>query len=111
MQVVEYFSHLSLECISRRFFFYIQSSVLHRAIWATWSFSHNKEVARLKELKASGEKVALAGDGRYDSVGEDPHRCEGKYNPFSCYRVLCPLLCLFSARSCNQEDNLYLGCL
>ena len=70
MQVVEYFSHLSLECISRRFFFYIQSSVLHRAIWATWSFSHNKEVARLKEMKASGEKVALAGDGRYDSVGE-----------------------------------------
>ena len=58
-----------MECISRRWFFYLQSSILHRVIWMVWCFSQKKEISRVHELKESGQKTAVAGDGRFDSPG------------------------------------------
>merc|ERR1719186_1251879 len=41
----------------------------------TWSFSQTKEIAKLHELKPSGCKTALAGDGKFDSPGFSAAYC------------------------------------
>merc|ERR1719186_1411920 len=74
-QVIEYFFHLSLESISRTYFFNLQSNLLHRVIWMTWCFSQKKEIAKLHELKAAGCKTALGGDGKFDSPGFSASYC------------------------------------
>ena len=66
---MDYFCHLSIECISQRFFFYMQRSLVHRMVWFTWRFSQKKEIDIVKDLKESGSKIAIAGDGRFDSRG------------------------------------------
>lgn len=74
-QVAEYFFHLSLECIEESFFFRLQSRLLHRVIWYLWTFSQNKEIERLKLLKSEGNKIALGGDGKFDSPGFSAAYC------------------------------------
>jgi len=74
-QVVEYFFHLSLDCISRCYFFRIQSNFLHRIIWMSWLFAQKKEIEAVKKLKASGTKTALGGDGKFDSPGFSAAYC------------------------------------
>ena len=63
---MEFFFNLSIECITERFFYYLQASLLHRVVWMTWKFSQKKEIDVIKDLKMSGCKIALAGDGRFD---------------------------------------------
>ena len=47
----------------------MQRSLVHRMVWFTWRFSQKKEIDIVKDLKESGSKIAIAGDGRFDSRG------------------------------------------
>ena len=42
---------------------------MHRVVWLTWCFSQKKEIEKLHAIKDSGGKIAISGDGRFDSPG------------------------------------------
>ena len=69
LQVREFLGHLGVACISNSYFFHLQKVLLHRIIWMMWMFCQKTEISKLKQLKTQGHKIALAGDGQFDSPG------------------------------------------
>ena len=39
MQMLEYFSHLRVLCFARNFYFKLQNTVLHKAVWMAWLYN------------------------------------------------------------------------
>ena len=64
---------------------------------------------RLKDLRAAGETLAVAADGKYDSPGMLIYHVIFYYKN-TLFRVECKILHIYSTSIINKEDHWHLGC-
>lgn len=74
-QILEYFHHLNILCFARSFYFNLQRTVLHKAVWMAWIYNQEEVIESVKQQQADGKLVDFAGDGKFDSPGYSASFC------------------------------------
>ena len=70
------------------------------------TYSQKVAIEEVKSAKSKGEKIALAGDGRYDSPGRRRYLSDSF---IILYRLLSSLLYLFRSKFIYKENNFCMG--